>query len=224
MTTDIFFGREEHTDRLIDKLGKTRFLAVTGASGCGKSSLVRTGLVPALEMGFLSTAGPLWKIAEMRPGNRPMLNLATAISSALAPDDTKQGEITLPDAELIELRAAILRRGPLGVKEILDTTPIPDGSNLLILVDQFEEIFRYVQQGGVDEADAFVDLLLESSRQTSHSIYIVITMRSDFLGDCSHFEQLPAAINEGQFLTPRLTRDQIRSAIEGPAGVFGGQH
>ena len=227
--TDIFFGREELADQLIDKLAETRFLAVTGTSGCGKSSLVRTGMISALEMGFLHKAGPLWKVAEMRPGNQPILNLASAISLALAPGNKEKDDNAIQDEELIELRAANLRCGPLGVKELLDNSPIQEGTNLLILVDQFEEIFRYVQHGRMDEAEAFVDLLLSSSKlhEGSHkkpySVYVVITMRSDFLGDCSYFEELPAAINKGQFLTPRLTRDQIQAAIEGPAGVFGGK-
>ena len=77
--TDIFFGRETHTDQLIDRLSKNSFLAVVGPSGCGKSSLVRTGLLPGLESGFLAAASGIWRIAELRPGNQPMTRLAEAL-------------------------------------------------------------------------------------------------------------------------------------------------
>jgi energy-coupling factor transporter ATP-binding protein EcfA2 len=69
--TDIFFGREAHTDQLLERLGHRHFLAVVGPSGCGKSSLVRTGLLAGLETGFLVSAGARWRVAEMRLGNRP---------------------------------------------------------------------------------------------------------------------------------------------------------
>ena len=116
---------------------------------------------------------------------------------------------------------ATLRRGPLGVVEALHDTPLPAETNLLILVDQFEEILRFEREGGRDEADAFVSLLLETARQRELPVYAVITMRSDFFGDCAVFEGLPEALNESQYLTPRLTRDQRREAIVGPARVFG---
>ena len=74
---------------------------------------------------------------------------------------------------------------------------------------------------GSDESAAFVKLLLEASHTMTSSIYIVLTMRSDFLGDCAQFRDLPEAINDGQFLIPSLTRDQVRQAIEGPVAVGG---
>jgi len=86
---------------------------------------------------------------------------------------------------------------------------------------RFEEIFRYYQQGAEDEAAAFVSLLLAGSEHPD--VYVVITMRSDFLGDCALFHGLPEAINQGLFLTPRLNREQLRAAIEEPAAVFGGK-
>jgi len=69
---DIFFGREEQVDQLLEKLGQTRFLSVVGPSGCGKSSLVQAGMLNALETGFLADAGARWRIANMRPGNCPV--------------------------------------------------------------------------------------------------------------------------------------------------------
>lgn len=218
--TDIFFGREEHTDQLIDKLGVSHFIAVVGPSGCGKSSLVRTGLLADLERGFLASAGVSWRIAELRPGNQPVVRLTQALLAASALRSEYLSHFT-DDSEAPAFLRASLCRGPLGLHEILRDTPLPPQTSLLILVDQFEEIFRYYRQGEANEAAAFVELLLTSSQHPA--IYIVITMRSDFLGDCALFYGLPEAINQGLFLTPRLTREQLRVAIEGPAQVFGGQ-
>ena len=123
---------------------------------------------------------------------------------------------------------ATLDRGPLGLMEFVREGSLPENANLLVLVDQFEEIFRYHRQGGRDEAEAFVSLLLESVRNAGNgnhtgNIYVLMTMRSDFLGDCALFEGLPEAINSSQFLTPRMTREQLREAIELPARVFAGE-
>ncbi|NNE67920.1 MAG: WD40 repeat domain-containing protein, partial [Pyrinomonadaceae bacterium] len=93
------------------------------------------------------------------------------------------------------------------------------------VVDQFEELFRFERESGLDkpdeEAAAFVKLLLEAAKDKSGKIYIVITMRSDFLGDCARFRDLPEAINDGQYLIPRLTRNELRQVIESPAKVHG---
>ncbi len=215
--TDIFFGREEQTDQLLEKLGTSRFLAVVGPSGCGKSSLVRAGMIGALETGFMARAGARWRIAVMRPGSHPIRRLTEALldDSALGPE--RAGE---PHAR--EFLHATLERGPLGLTEALQETPLPEGTNLLLLVDQFEEIFRFRREDDTDEADAFVALLLETAAQHEVPVYVVITMRSDYLGDCATFSGLPEALNENQYLTPRLTRDERRAAITGPARVFGG--
>ena len=226
---EIFFGRESHVDRLLEILQRTRFLAVIGPSGSGKSSLVRAGMLPALAAGWLGT-GSDWRIVTMRPGDHPLRRLATGLL-----EPTTLGEHLLPganDLDRLETTPALieaeLRRGPLGlvhlVEDIRARTASPSSFNLLILVDQFEEIFRYSERGVAqgDEADAFVNLLLASYRAAEVSIYVAITMRTDFLGNCVRFLELPDAINRAQYLTPRLSRDQLEQAITGPARVFGG--
>jgi WD40 repeat protein len=220
---DIFFGREEHINRLLEKLGQTRFVAVFGPSGFGKSSLVQAGLFRDLEAGFLASAGPNWRIAEMRPGHQPFARLAQALSQKAALDIAAHPLAQQSQEEAALYIQAILRRGPLGLKEVLDEMPISPETNLLVLVDQFEEIFRYHRDGDPEETTAFVALLIESAKQKDWPIYVVITMRSDFLGDCTLFLDLPEVINEGQFLTPRLTRDQLQEAIEAPTSMFHGQ-
>lgn len=219
----LFFGRDGQSERLIAKLGNTRFLAVVGTSGSGKSSLVRAGLLPTLLGGFMSGAGSDWRIAIMRPGNDPIGNLAQALNAP----DVFGSEIEENAAIQTAVTEATLRRGGLGLVDAVRQALMPKNENLLVMVDQFEEIFRFarVSQGKEyqNEAAAFVKLILEASRQREVPIYVVLTMRSDYLGYCSQFWDLPEAINESQYLIPRLTRDQLREAIAGPVAVGGGE-
>jgi hypothetical protein len=214
--SDIFFGREEQTDQLLRTLEIKHFLAVVGPSGCGKSSLVRAGMTAGLETGYMAKAGARWRVASMRPGTCPYRKLAAALLDNLALGPERQG---YENSEAF--LEATLRRGPLGLIEVIRETPLPPGTNLLLLVDQFEEVFRFRATTDHDEADAFVALLLMSTQQES-PIYVVLTMRSDYIGDCAVFAGLPEALNQSQYLAPRLTREQRHFAIVGPARVFGG--
>ncbi|MCA1852401.1 MAG: ATP-binding protein, partial [Beggiatoa sp.] len=164
--SDIFFGREQHVDQLLEKLGQHHFLAVVGTSGCGKSSLVKAGMLPALDAGFLAQAGAHWYVADLRPGHRPMWALAESLLVSQAFGATRGTE-----PESLALLHATLRRGPLGLVEALCETPLPERANLLVLVDQFEEIFRYRRDIDSQEADAFVTLLVASARQREVNVY-----------------------------------------------------
>lgn len=233
---DLFFGRDEQVGELLARIGVIRFVAVIGSSGTGKSSLVRAGLVPALRAGFLTTAGTRWSIVTTRPGRAPIRALASKLERVLG----------LRDVE------TTLRRGPLGIVEAIGSArqqpaatpsegdaarPDPEGNgNVLIVVDQFEEIFRQLSESRApamtaeeraideaisEEAAAFVGLLLEAAARPNASIYVLLTMRSEYLGACSRFRNLAERINEGLYLVPRMRRDQLEEAIEGPAAVAG---
>jgi hypothetical protein len=220
--TNLFFGRDGQSDELLERLRRTRFLAVVGTSGSGKSSLIRAGLLPALYGGLMGSAGSNWRIAMLRPGHDPIGNLASALGEpgVLGADD-QDSEI---QNALIE---TTLRRSSIGVVEAAQQARMSAHENLLIVVDQFEELFRFKEArketGSEDDAAAFVKLLLEASAQGAVPIYVVLTMRSDFLGDCAQFAGLPEAINQGQYLIPRMSRDERRAAITGPVAVGGGE-
>ncbi|HST53284.1 MAG TPA: hypothetical protein VLJ61_14835 [Pyrinomonadaceae bacterium] len=214
---NLFFGRDGQSDELLARLGRTRFLAVVGTSGSGKSSLIRAGLVPALYGGLMAQTGSAWRIAVMRPGSDPVGNLARALSR-----DDVIGSQEVDDDVQATIIETTLRRSTLGLVDAVRQARLASYENVLVVVDQFEELFRFrsMREGGSeDDAAAFVKLLLEAPRQRDVSLYVVLTMRSDFLGDCAQFWGLPEAINEGQYLIPRMTRDERRSAITGPALV-----
>jgi tetratricopeptide (TPR) repeat protein len=218
----LFFGRDGQSDELLRRLRRSRFLAVLGTSGSGKSSLVRAGMLPSLFGGLMTQAGSDWRVALFRPGQDPIGHLAAALASEQVLGS--EGDDAALQKTIIE---ATLRRSALGLVEATRQARMPANENLLVVVDQFEEIFRFrrmsKREGPEDEAAAFIKLLLEAKRQSDVPVYIVITMRSDFLGDCAQFRDLPEAINDGQYLIPRMTRDQRREAITGPVAVGGGE-
>ena len=226
----LFFGRTRNTEELLARFaaapistkdapdqGGLRFVAVLGASGTGKSSLVRAGLIPALLRGGTRLPSTRrWNIATIKPGNAPMANLTEAL--------TKLGTL-LGDFDTLAARqflAARLAASPLGLleqwQESIDRHP---DEALLVFVDQFEEIFRY-RQVDLNEAEAFVKLLLRSATVPGVPIYVVITMRADFLDQAVAFRQLPDAINNALYLTPRLDIEELRSVVTSPLRLVGG--
>ena len=213
----LFFGRDQQTTELTTRLRKNRFVAVVGTSGSGKSSLVRAGLMPELLSGTMASAGSSWETTIMRPGGDPLTNLANAIVDA---------DLYDPEEEDIasQVRATLTRSG-LGLVEAMRQSELPEGTNFLLVVDQFEEIFRFRRSDDATDEQAafFVNLLLETSAQADLPLYVIITMRSDFLGECSQFPRLADTVNEGEFLIPRLNRDQRKEAIVGPVKVAGGE-
>ena len=224
----LFFGRESQVDVMVDKLAVRRFLAVVGTSGSGKSSLVNCGLRPALRRGFMASAGSAWRMAQFRPGG----NAIKAMARALAEPGVLFRGLDVGEANLEEMIQATLEMSDLGVVDLFEQAQLAGQANLLLIVDQFEELFRYRSMQGsassqepnrTDEgAVAFVNLLLAAVK-SEQPIYVVLTMRSDFLGDCARFSFLPEAVNDGQYLVPRLTREERRAAITGPVAVGGGE-
>jgi hypothetical protein len=217
----LFFGRNEQTLELLQRLHKHHFVAVVGSSGCGKSSLLRAGLIPALKAGYLIDDSDNWIIAIMKPGQNPLYNLAESILLQINPQ-------TDSDADAVSaLVQNIDEEGADVILNLISAIHKEKNINFFLLVDQFEELFRFsMDQKNVakkDEAIDFVNIMLELSQQSAIPFYVVITMRSDFIGDCSQFYGLPEAMNKSQYLVPRLNRVQLKMVIEGPAKLYGGQ-
>src|SRR5271166_4153924 len=170
----LFFGRERQVDTLIDKLSQRRFLAVVGTSGSGKSSLVNCGLQPGLHRGLMTSAGPVWKVAKFRPGRYPIQTLAQALASAgvMQPG----GEGAIPITDIIE---TYLRVTNHGLVNVFEKSQLSSPMNLLVIADQFEEIFRFHrsvagqrdQNSYSEDVTAFVNLLLTAAESATR-IYV----------------------------------------------------
>ncbi|WP_333820396.1 nSTAND1 domain-containing NTPase [Ohtaekwangia sp.] len=219
----LFFGREGQSDEVLLKLSKNRFVGVIGPSGSGKSSFIYCGVMPILYGGFLTDASPNWEVVVTRPGAGPIDNLAEALlknNPEYVEADTEEKRIKRT------IFSTLLRSSSLGLVEAIEQTRKEADVNYLVLVDQFEELFRFkegLDANSVNETLAFVNLLMEAVNYPDAPIYVAITMRSDFIGDCAQFPELTRKINDSHYLIPQLTRDQKRKAIEGPVAV-GGAH
>ena len=243
---DFFFGRELLTAKLIARLQETllpgpeatqegiRFLAVLGASGSGKSSIVRAGLIPALKSGqplangmLPPTSSARWPIHVITPTAHPLAALAASLTS--------RSRSTTASARL----SADLARDPRSLHRSAlsmltpDPYPLPLSridaerkGNLLLVVDQFEELFTLCR----DEAErkAFVDNLLYAAgarRAESEPtgggddglVIVVIALRADFYAHCAPYPDLRQALSQRQEYIGPMNAAELRQAIEKPA-------
>jgi len=218
----LFFGREKQIDELLTKLRTSRLIAVIGSSGSGKSSLVKSGLIPSLQSGFMSGRGSSWRICSFRPGSDPIGNMAKSLVTPMfTENDIEEAENI---DTLVAITESVLRRNTSGLADAFKQSSKANNDNLLILVDQFEEIFRFRKFENESkqvkkDSITFINLLLAATKQSELPIYVVFTMRADFLTDCTDFRGLPEAINEGSYLVPKMTREERREAIIGPISV-----
>src|SRR5262249_3764973 len=162
--------------------------------------LVRSGLIPALEGGFLVGASSSWRIALFRPGDDPIGRSAEALAAPDVLGIPADGAADMTATNTVPMDAP-RRRGPLRLGGACRQARLPPGHSLLVLVDQFEELFRFRRNAQIaqsrDDAIAFVRMLLDASRHRDLPIYVALTMRSDFIGDCMEYPGLPDAVNDG---------------------------
>ncbi len=233
----IFFrGREEHIEKITSQLQEKKFVMLTGASGDGKSSIVYAGVIPNARAGFFKAKFNNWLIADFRPERTPLKNLAIALAEKSGYTDYAyvEKELSFGFSSLVDL----YKKSPFHLdytSEIWKNATEPEqkklkrkAANLFILVDQFEEFFtnseNYNNGKASVHSQAVVNLLIETAKialAEDLPIYIICTMRSDYVGQCAVFRGLPEYIGFSQFFVPRLKRKEIHQVIEEPATLSG---
>lgn len=205
--SELFFGRKGESEEVLSKLLNNRFVTVMGASGTGKSSLIYCGVLPGIRKAESQKSQP-WRIISFRPGNDPFGNLAKSLSEGMI--SKSQDKNVKPDH-------------PEGIIGMVHQLDLGENENILLVIDQFEELFRYgsLNNTSTGTPERFVDSLVTAISQRSVNIFTIITMRSDFIGECAHYQGLTQLINESNYLVPHMGRENYREAIEGPVKYAG---
>lgn len=191
---DIFFGREDLSDQIAGRLQKTRFLAVIGASGSGKSSLLRAGVSPRMRQRN-------WLIKVMTPTSRPLERLATSLTV----DDPS---LTAAD----EMRVALVENQRTLLLATNKLATQADAGHILLVVDQFEELFTLCRDE--TERQLFVDSLL-TAVEGGGAVTILIGLRADFYDRCADYEGLRELVSQQQeFIGPMRQEDLVRVIAE----------
>lgn len=207
---DLFVGREILTSKLLERVlslnannhpNTARFLAIVGASGSGKSSLVRAGLVPALRWSEASTD---WQIHIFTPATHPLESLALSLT---AENGSVSAVATLMDDFAREQRSL-----QLFVKRKL---ALENGSRLLLVIDQFEELFALCRSE--EERIAFIDNLLTSASEADGPVILIITLRADFYAHCANYPRLREVLAQHQEYIGALNNEELRRVVEEPA-------
>ncbi|MBE0676644.1 MAG: High-affnity carbon uptake protein Hat/HatR [Bacteroidales bacterium] len=213
--SDLFFGREGQSSEVVQRLLANKFVTVIGASGSGKSSLIFCGVIPHIRMSEAEKTGE-WRSISFRPGTDPFGNFADAIAeSGILPESDIPAGDSLKSIVREKEKLSSLLSGHSGSAK----------GKIIIVIDQFEELFRYGKLGSEERIKAdtskFIDLIVNCTLDKKNEIFFILTMRSDFIGECAHYQGLTQLINDSNYLIPHMTRDNYREVITGPVKYMG---
>ncbi|MGW0845503.1 nSTAND1 domain-containing NTPase [Streptomyces sp. NPDC002787] len=195
-----FFGRERLLEELVGRLDRQRFVVVIGASGSGKSSLLRAGLVPRLREAARTT------VVVLTPGARPLEECAVRLGAMAG---------LTPGALYEELRRDPENLGRV-VRQITAQAPAhPHDNELVLVVDQFEETFTLCRDAA--ERDRFVEALVSAASDAGGRCRVALGARADFYAHCTHHALLVEAMRDGQVPVGPMSLDELRRAVVRPA-------
>ncbi len=196
-----FYGRDNLTDELLEKVRENNFLAIMGASGSGKSSLIRAGLIYQLEQGEQISGSDKWKIYIFQPGKYPLQSLA----------------------ETLNIKVAELRSD--GSEKLGNFINDIDASRVVLVVDQFEEVFSLSKENEENHQERvqFFECLLGALKKVNNKFCLVLGIRADFFGKCAEqeYEGLARKIQQHLLAVTPMNRDELKQAIEKPAKQVG---
>ncbi|HVE87372.1 MAG TPA: toll/interleukin-1 receptor domain-containing protein, partial [Myxococcales bacterium] len=208
---DRFFGRESEVDAVLRKLERSNFVALVGASGAGKSSLVMAGVLPKFER-IKSWMGPITTFV-LTPGANPLRALSERTVALLPPADRLRSAS--------ELEAEMLRRAD-GFRTALSNWVADRSGMTVLVVDQLEEVFTHAPEaGGLTEVEAFAANLRDVVENGSGEVKVIATVRADFFERCLRVEPLRALLQDRDVLLGPMTAAGLRDAIVRPAAAVG---
>jgi WD40 repeat protein/DNA-binding XRE family transcriptional regulator len=226
----VFYGRERLAAELAAKLAARAagggLVVITGASGAGKSSLLRAGLLPILARGRQIPESGRWPRIVMTPTKDPLTELAARLAAVGGPDAlaVRDGLARHPGQAHLAIRSAVLAAAARDAQP-----PAPDDSvpRLVLIMDQFEQVFTLNPDlGGEATRRAFITALCSAAANPVGSgleppALVVIAVRGDFWDRCAAVPELVSPLQDGQFVVGPMTESELRVAITGPAAAAG---
>lgn len=205
-----FYGRDALTNQLVEQVREKNFLAVVGASGSGKSSVVRAGLLYQLKLGERIFGSDRWSMYIFRPGEHPLQSLAEVF--------LEPGPSAIDRAHQLRKAQALIDSGSVGLGQLIAATQT---SRVVLVVDQFEECFTACQDSV--ERQQFFECLLGAVHRPDNKLCLVLTMRADFFGKCleQDYAGLAKTIEENLVAVMPLNPEELRQAITEPAQQVG---
>jgi hypothetical protein len=217
----IFCGREPIVDEVIEHLGSQNLVLVHGGSGCGKSSLVRAGVLPLLARRH-ALMGKVFSHAIMRPSEGPLGRLSTLLAEKLGlPEGAEVDGAPAQDAVRWWSDKIVFDRDIVAlIEQRIEQLAL---QSFVLIVDQFEEIFSWARDRGRSDVDLLVGFLARvGAYETGRRLFVIVTMRSDYLGQCAQFDKLGQIINDCQYFLRNMDDANIARAITFPAAMFNG--
>lgn len=203
---NLFYGRTALTDELLEKVRSGNFLAVLGASGSGKSSVVRAGLLYQLKLGHRLSGSDTWQLKIFRPGINPLQNLALAFVESELSDIDRASQLAKAEE--------LIARGAVGLGQLITAAQT---QRLVLVVDQFEEAFTQCQD--ITKRQQFFECVLGALQRDDKKLCLIITMRADFFSKCLEQEYggLAKKIQEHLVTVTPMNREELETAIIKPA-------
>ncbi|RCJ31493.1 hypothetical protein A6769_30585 [Nostoc punctiforme NIES-2108] len=203
---NLFYGRTALTDELLEKVRSGNFLAVLGASGSGKSSVVRAGLLYQLKLGRRLSGSDTWQLKIFRPGINPLQNLALAFVESELSDIERASQLAKAEELIV--------KGAVGLGQLITAAQT---QRFVLVVDQFEETFTQCQD--ITKRQQFFECVLGALQRDDNKLCLIITMRADFFGKCLEQEYggLAKKIQDHLVTVTPMNREELETAIIKPA-------
>jgi energy-coupling factor transporter ATP-binding protein EcfA2 len=213
---EFFWGRTRQVDDLLSILQSSRFLGITGPEGSGKTSLVRAGLMPMLRKGFKGLAGSQWQFCRLRPGISPIDNLAAALSDVDTGSPVSKGSLEW-QGEIVKL----MRKDHTGLLNAWNAGKMDVSRNLLVVIDNFEDIFTVARKSNPGLAwEQEVNLLFSNMARVLSApnvpVYFCILMESSYLPSLYNFRVLSPFLSGGLYTLPNFRQDDFAQLARSP--------
>ena len=201
---DCFFGREKTVERALEIFKKNKIITISGAQGSGKTSFIFSVFLDRIQSNFLGVSGREWSVCKLRPGKSPIKNLCASLSNSnqLYLNDKPKSSDFEYYVETIE------EKGSYGLLKIFRESEIFNKKNLLIIIDQVEDLFKYSKVFNNElssEDDLLIDLIYKSIKNESCSIYFILSIQSEYFSKLNIYGKFSELLSLSQFNLPNIS-------------------